>query len=147
MDTNVKNFLLYIDVSATETPSYEQVCPLEIGYDQGESLDTWNDLCSEMSNNVKLSIDPTWSVSFKFDKTDDAAKHIIGKEYAVGKAAVSKMRLVNLLKGTTGKQIDFLATLSNISYSVTPEEVLQIDFDIKVYKASTFAETDYSNSI
>lgn len=147
MDTNVNNFLLYIDTSNTSTPSYKKVCPLEIAYDQGETLDTWNDLCSAISNNVKLSIDPTWSVSFKFDKEDDAAKFIISKEYAVGKDAVAKMRLVNLLKGTTGKQIDFSATLSNISYSITPEEVLQIDFDMKVYEGTTFAETDYSSSI
>lgn len=144
MDTNVNNFLLYIE---TATSTYSQVCPLSIGYDQGENLDTWNDLCSSISNNVKTSIDPTWSVSFKFNKDDTAAKFIIGKEYAVGDDATAKMRLVNLLKGTTGKQIDFTATLSNISYSITPDEVLQIDFDMKVYQGSTFTETDYSASV
>lgn len=144
MDTNVNNFLLYIE---TTTSVYSQICPLNIDYDQGENLDTWNDLCSSISNNVKTSIDPTWSVSFKFDKDDTAAKFIIAKEYSVGDSATAKMRLVNLLKGTTGKQIDFTATLSNISYSVNPDEVLQIDFDIKIYDGSTFVETDYAGSI
>lgn len=144
MDTNINNFLLYIE---TATSTYSQVCPLSIGYDQGENLDTWNDLCSSISNNVKTSIDPTWSVSFKFNKDDTAAKFIIGKEYAVGDDATAKMRLVNLLKGTTGKQIDFTATLSNITYEITPDEVLQIDFDMKVYQGSTFEEKDYSASV
>jgi len=71
----------------------------------------------------------------------------LGKEYAVGEDATVSVRLVNKLKGSTGKQIDFTATLSNISYSVVTEEVLQIDFDIKVYTGSTFAETDYSTSV
>ncbi len=64
-------------------------------------------------------------------------------EYAVGAEATIKTRIVNLLKGTKGKQIDFTATLSNISYSAITDEVLQIDFDIKVYDNSTFEEKDY----
>lgn len=147
MDTNIGNFLMYVDTSTTASPSFKQLCPLSIGYDQGESLDTWNDLCNSISNNVKTSIDPTWSLSFKFDADDDAAKFIMGKEYSVGADAVCGIKLINLLKGTTGKQIDFDATLSNITYEVLPEEVLQIDFDLKVYKGSTFAETDYPGSI
>lgn len=147
MDTNVNNFLLYFDISSNDTPSFTQLCPLNIDYDQGESLDTWNDLCSSISNNVKTSIDPTWSVSFKFDADDTVAQFILGKEYSVGSSATVDVRLVNLLKGTTGKQLDFTATLSNISYSVVSEEVLQIDFDMKVYSGSDFTETDYSGSI
>ena len=147
MDTNVGNFLLYFDISANDTPVFTQLCPLNIDYDQGESLDTWNDLCSSISSNVKTVIDPTWSVGFKFASTDTVAQFILGKEYSVGEDATVSVRLVNKLKGSTGKQIDFTATLSNISYSVVTEEVLQIDFDIKVYTGSTFAETDYSTSV
>lgn len=65
-------------------------------------------------------------------------------EHAVGAEATIKTRIVNLLKGTKGKQIDFTATLSNITYSATTEEVLEIDFDIKIYDNSTFVESDYT---
>lgn len=143
METNTNNFLLYFDISATETPDYEQLCPLNLDYDQGETLDSWNDLCSSLMNNVKTSIDPTWSTSFKFKKTDAVAQFIIGKEYSVGADATVATRIVNKLKGSSGKQIDFTATLSSIAYSAVTEEILQIDFDIKVYDNSTFAETDY----
>lgn len=143
METNTGNFLLYFDISATETPDYEQLCPLNLDYDQGETLDSWNDLCSSLMNNVKTAIDPTWSTSFKFKKTDAVAQFLIAKEYAVGAEATAKTRIVNKLKGTAGKQIDFTATLSSIAYSAVTEEILQIDFDIKVYDNSTFVETDY----
>lgn len=143
MDTSTNNFLLYFDISATETPDYEQLCPLNLDYDQGETLDSWNDLCSSLMNNVKTAIDPTWSTGFKFKKTDAVAQFIIAKEFAVGAQATAKTRIVNKLKGTAGKQIDFTATLSGITYSAVTEEILQIDFDIKVYDNSTFAETDY----
>ena len=39
---------------------------------------------------------------------------------------------------------DFTATLSSIAYEATAEEVLQVDFDLKVYDNSTFEETDYT---
>ena len=143
MDTSTNNFLLYFDISATETPDYEQLCPLNLDYDQGETLDSWNDLCSSLMNNVKTAIDPTWSTGFKFKKTDAVSQFIIAKEFAVGAQATAKTRIVNKLKGTAGKQIDFTATLSGITYSAVTEEILQIDFDIKVYDNSTFVETDY----
>jgi len=147
MDTNTDKFLLYFDISATASPDFEQLCPLNIDYDQGETLDSWNDLCSSLMNNVKTSIDPTWSTSFKFKTTDPVAQFILGKEFAVGDEATCDVKLVNLLKGTTGKQIDFTATLSNINYSAVTEEVLQVDFDIKVYDNTTFAESNYAGSI
>lgn len=144
MESSATKFKLLFDISANETPDYEELCPLNIDYDQGETLDTWNDLCSSIANNVKTAIDPTWSTGFKFDKNDPVAQFLIAKEYAVGSAATAKVRLVNLLKGTNGKQLDFTATLSGISYSAVTEEVLQLDFDIKVYDNSTFVETDYT---
>jgi hypothetical protein len=144
---STNKFLLYFDISATATPDYEQLCPMNIDYDQGETLDSWNDLCSSLMNNVKTGIDPTWSTSFKFKTTDPVAQFILGKEYAVGEDATCAVKLVNLLKGTTGKQIDFTATLSGISYSAVTEEVLQVDFDIKVCDNSTFVETAYAGSI
>lgn len=140
METNVNNFEVLIDISSTETSNYEKLCVLNVDYDQGETLDTWNDLCSAISNSVKTVLDPTWSMSFKFDKTSAVAQFIIGKEYAVGAEATAPVRIVNKLKN---KQIDFTATLSGITYSATSEEVLQIDFDLKVYDNGTFAETTY----
>lgn len=140
METNVNNFEVLIDISSTETSDYEKLCVLNVDYDQGETLDTWNDLCSAISNSVKTVLDPTWSMSFKFDKTSAVAQFIIGKEYAVGAEATAPVRIVNKLKS---KQIDFTATLSGITYSATSEEVLQIDFDLKVYDNGTFAETTY----
>jgi hypothetical protein len=144
MESSATKFKLFFDISATETPDYEELCPLNLDYDQGETLDTWNDLCSSIANNVKTAIDPTWSTGFKFDKADPVAQFIIAKEYAVGAAATAKVRIVNLLKGTNGKQVDFTATLSGISYSAVTEEVLQLDFDLKVYKNTTFVESNYT---
>ena len=140
METNVNNFEVLIDISSTLTHDYEKLCVLNVDYDQGETLDTWNDLCNAISNSVKTVLDPTWSMSFKFDKTSPVAQFIIGKEYAVGAEATAPIRIVNKLKN---KQIDFIATLSGITYSATAEEVLQIDFDLKVYDNGTFAETTY----
>lgn len=141
MDTNIDNFEVLIDISSTVTPDYEQLCVLNVDYDQGETLDTWNDLCNAISNSVKTVLDPTWSMSFKFAKTSAVAQFIIGKEYSVGAEATAKVRIINKLKN---KQIDFTATLSGITYSATPDETLQIDFDLKVYDNSTFAETAYT---
>jgi hypothetical protein len=140
METNVNNFEVLIDISSTSIHDYEKLCVLNVDYDQGETLDTWNDLCSAISNNVKTVLDPTWSMSFKFDKTSPVAQFIIGKEYAVGAEATAPIRIVNKLKN---KQIDFTGTLSGITYSATTDEVLQIDFDLKVYDNGTFAETTY----
>ena len=144
-DSSAKKFILSFDLAGAEGPAdYKELCPLNIDYDQGETLDTWNDLCSQIANNIKTAIDPTWSLSFKFAKSDPVAQFIIAKEYAVGDEATAKVRLVNLLKGEQGMQLDFLATLSGISYSATSEEVLQIDFDLKVADNSTFKETKYT---
>lgn len=142
-DSSAEKFKLLFDISETEEAQYEALVPINLDYDQGETLDTWNDLCSQIANNVKTAIDPTWSTGFKFAKNDPVAQFIIAKEYAVGAEATAKCRIVNLLKGVNGKQIDFTATLSGITYSAVTEEVLQIDFDIKVYDNSTFVETDY----
>lgn len=143
MESSATKFKLFFDISANETPDYEELCPLNLDYDQGETLDTWNDLCSNIANNVKTAIDPTWSTGFKFDKADPVAQFIIAKEYATGAAATAKVKIVNLLKGAAGKQLTFTATLSGISYSAVSEEVLQLDFDIKVYRNTTFLEADY----
>lgn len=117
-----------------------------MGYDQGETLDTWQDLYNFLANNVKTGLDPTWSTSVKMNKSSAVCQFILSKEFAVGAAATAKTRIVNLLKGASGKQIDFTATLSNISYEANGEEVLQIDFDLKVYDNSTFAESDYTSN-
>ena len=140
MDTNIGNFEVLIDISSTEVADYEKLCVLNVDYDQGETLDTWTDLCNSISNSVKTVIDPTWSMSFKFDKNSAVAQFIIGKEYSVGADATAKVRIINKLKN---KQVDFTATLSGITYSATSEEVLQIDFDLKVANNSTFVESAY----
>lgn len=143
-DSSVKQFIVQFDISEDEPADYQDLIALTLSYDQGETLDTWQDLYNFLSNNVKTGLDPTWSVSVKLDKSSPVCQFILAKEYAVGAEATAKTRIINLLKGTSGKQIDFTATLSSITYEATAEEVLQVDFDLKVYDNSTFKETDYT---
>lgn len=143
-ESSVKQFKVQFDLSENDTPDWEDLIALTMSYDQGETLDTWQDLYNFLSNNVKTGLDPTWSVSVKLDKSSPVCQFILAKEYAVGAEATAKTRIINLLKGTKGKQIDFTATLSSITYEITAEEVLQVDFDLKVYDNSSFEETDYS---
>lgn len=143
-ESSVKQFKVQFDLSENETPDWEDLIALTLSYDQGETLDTWQDLYNFLSNNVKTGLDPTWSVSVKLDKSSPVCQFILAKEYAVGAEATAKTRIINLLKGTKGKQIDFTATLSSITYEATAEEVLQVDFDLKVYDNSSFKETDYT---
>lgn len=145
-ESSVEQFKLQFDISSTDTAQYEDVINLNLSYDQGETLDTWQDLYSFLSNNVKTGLDPTWSTSVKMKKSSPVCQFILSKEYAVGEEATAKTRIINLLKGTSGKQIDFTATLSNITYEASAEEVLQIDFDLKIYDNSTFEESDYTPS-
>lgn len=143
-ESSVKQFKVQFDLSENETPDWEDLIALTMSYDQGETLDTWQDLYNFLSNNVKTGLDPTWSVSVKLDKSSPVCQFILAKEFAVGAEATAKCKIINLLKGTSGKQIDFTATLSSITYEATAEEVLQVDFDLKVYDNSTFEETDYT---
>lgn len=142
-ESSVKKYIVQFDISDTDTPQYEDVITLNVGFDQGETLDTWQDLYSFLSNNVKTGLDPTWSLSQKMAKSNPVCQFILGKELAVGAEATAKAKIINLLKGTTGKEINFIATLSNISYEANSEEVMQIDYDLKVYDNSTFDEKDY----
>lgn len=142
-ESSVGKFKVLFDISETEEEQFEELINLNLDYDQGETLDTWQDLYNFLSNNVKTGLDPTWSTSVKLDKTSAICQFLLSKEYAVGAAATAKTRIVNLLKGTNGKQIDFVATLSNIAYSANSDEVLQVDFDLKVYNNTTFKESDY----
>ena len=143
-DSSAKQFKVQFDISESDQAQFEDVIALSVGYDQGETLDTWQDLYNFLSNNVKTGLDPTWSLSVKLDKSSAVCQFILGKEFAVGAEATAKTKLINLLKGTKGKEINFTATLSNISYEATAEEVLQVDFDLKVYDNSTFTEIDYT---
>lgn len=143
-ESSVKQFIVQFDISEEEPADYQDLIALTLSYDQGETLDTWQDLYNFLSNNVKTGLDPTWSVSVKLDKSSPVCQFILAKEYAVGAEATAKTRIINLLKGTKGKQIDFTATLSSITYEATAEEVLQVDFDLKVYDNSTFTEKDYT---
>ena len=146
-ESSVKKFIVQFDLSETETPDWEDLITLTVGYDQGETLDTWQDLYNFLSNNVKTGLDPTWSVSVKLNKSDPVCQFILSKEFAVGAEATAKTKIINLLKGTNGMQIDFTATLSSITYEANAEEVLQIDFDLKVYDNSTFEETEYTPEV
>ncbi len=143
-ESSVKQFKVQFDLSENETPDWEDLIALTMSYDQSETLDTWQDLYNFLSNNVKTGLDPTWSVSVKLDKSSPVCQFILDKEFAVGAEATAKCKIINLLKGTSGKQIEFTATLSSIAYEATAEEVLQVDFDLKVYDNSTFEETDYT---
>ena len=143
-ESSVKQFKVQFDLSENETPDWEDLIASTMSYDQGETLDTWQDLYNFLSNNVKTGLDPTWSVSVKLDKSSPVCQFILDKEFAVGAEATAKCKIINLLKGTSGKQIEFTATLSSIAYEATAEEVLQVDFDLKVYDNSTFEETDYT---
>ena len=143
-ESSVKKFKVQFDLSEDDTPDWEDLIALTLSYDQGETLDTWQDLYNFLSNNVKTGLDPTWSVSVKLDKSSPVCQFILAKEYAVGAEATAKTRIINLLKGTKGKQIDFTATLSSITWEASGEEVLQVDFDLKVYDNSSFKETDYT---
>lgn len=142
-ESSIGKFKVLFDISETEEEQFEELINLNLDYDQGETLDTWQDLYNFLSNNVKTGLDPTWATSVKLDKTSAICQFLLSKEFAVGAAATAKTRIVNLLKGTSGKQIDFVATLSNIAYSANSEEVLQVDFDLKVYNSTTFEESDY----
>jgi hypothetical protein len=146
-ESSSNNFHLFIDTSATATPSYVELVPLNIDFDSGETLDTWNDLSNAFANNVKVALDPTWSLSFKFDKASAVAQFILGKEFLTGSAATCKIRITNQLKGSFGKQIDFTGTISGITYSALTEEVLNVSFDIKVASNLTFVETLNTASI
>lgn len=146
-ESSVKKFIVQFDLSETETPDWEDLITLTVGYDQGETLDTWQDLYNFLSNNVKTGLDPTWSVSVKLNKSDPVCQFILDKEFAVGAEATAKTKIINLLKGTNGMQIAFTATLSSITYEANAEEVLQIDFDLKVYDNSTFEETEYTPEV
>ena len=143
-ESSVKRFKVQFDLSEDDTPDWQDLIALTLSYDQGETLDTWQDLYNFLSNNVKTGLDPTWSVSVKLDKSSPVCQFILAKEFAVGAEATAKTRIINLLKGTKGKQIDFTATLSSITYEASAEEVLQVDFDLKVYDNSTFTEKDYT---
>ena len=143
-ESSVKQFKVQFDLSENNTPDWEDLIALTMSYDQGETLDTWQDLYNFLSNNVKTGLDPTWSVSVKLDKSSPVCQFILDKEFAVGAEATAKCKIVNLLKGTSGKQIEFTATLSSITYEASAEEVLQVDFDLKVYDNSTFTEKDYT---
>lgn len=147
MQETTNKYQLFFDISSSGTKDYQKFCPMNVAFDQGETLETWFDLCSKFANNVKVGLDPTWSVTAKFDKTDPVAQFIMAKELAVGTEATASTRIVNLLKGTTGKQIDFIATFSGISYTAETETVLEVSFDLKIYKNSTFVETNYTASV
>lgn len=143
MDGSAGQFELYFNIGTT-VPDYQKVCPLKLDFDKGEEMDSWYNLCTKIKNNVITAMDPTWSSAVKFNKTDAVAQFLMSKEFATGADATVPARIVNNYKD---KQIDFTATLSKIKYTPKTEEVLEIDFDIKVYDGSTFVETNKEASM
>ena len=143
MESSAKQFELYFDISTTSTPDFKQLCALTVDFDQGETLDTFYTLCSELANNVKVAIDPTWSTSFKFEKSDPLAQFLLSKQYEVGAGSTVGVRIINKF---IDEQLDFVCTISGVSYTVETPTVFEISFDIKIYDASTFVKSVYNPS-
>ena len=57
-ESSVKKFLVQFDISDDSTPDWQDLITLTLSYDQGETLDTWQDLYNFLSNNVKNWLRP-----------------------------------------------------------------------------------------
>ena len=57
-ESSVKKFLVQFDISDDSTPDWQDLITLTLSYDQGETLDTWQDLYNFLSNNVKTGLRP-----------------------------------------------------------------------------------------
>lgn len=140
MDTNIGNITVEIDLSATDTPDYNELCVLNTGYENSVNMDTWNDLCNAHSNSVATSLDESWPFTFKFSTTDPVGLFIKGMKYNVGAERTAKIRITDKLEN---KVVTFTATFGDVNYSFESDSVLEIDCNLKIYDNSTFAETAY----
>ena len=136
-----KKMEVYIDVSSTATPDYEQLCSKEVGFNRNETLETWYNICSDYANNRVTALDPTWTLPFKIIDNADLKEFILNKQLAVGDDCEAKFKLVDLFRN---KEITFKAVLSNINYTYATAEELDITMDIKVADNSTFDESTYT---
>lgn len=141
MDTNIGNITVEFDISATETPDFQELCVLSLGYDNGANMDTWNDLCNAHSNSVVTSLDESWSFSHKFNKTDAVALFLKAKKFAVGSDREVDIKITDKLEG---KVIAFTACIGSINYSYENDSVLEIEYELKIADNSTFSEVDYT---
>ena len=66
-ESSVDKFKIQFDISEDDTPDYQDYIVVTASYDQGETLDTWQDLYSKFSNNVN-------------DMKNDAEKHRAASE-------------------------------------------------------------------
>lgn len=139
MDTNVGNIKIEFDISATETPDFQQLCVLNLGYDNGVNMDTWNDLCYVHSNSVVTSLDESWDFTHKFNKNDAVALFLKGKKYLTGADREVDIKITDTLEG---KITEFTGCLGNINYSYETDSVLEIEYELKIADSSTFSETD-----
>lgn len=140
MDTNIGNITVEIDISATETPDFEELCVLNTGYENSVNMDTWNDLCNAHSNTVATSLDESWPFTFKFSATDPVGLFIKGMKYKVGTERTADIKITDKLEN---KVVAFTATFGDVNYSFESDSVLEIECSLKIYDNSTFAETTY----
>ncbi len=143
MERGLEEIIVQLDVSATATPDYKELCHTNVDESMNEEEDSWFDSCSKFMNNVVTGLDPTWSVTHKFDKSDPVAQMIMSKKYKTGADRTSKARIINLLDNV---QVDFITTLTGINYTFD-NAVVELAFDMKIYKGSTFVESVYTPSI
>ena len=94
-ESSVDKFKIQFDISEDGEPDYQDYIVVTMSYDQGETLDTWQDLYNKFSNNVKTGLDPTWSLSAKLDKSSPVCQFVLSKEHAVGAEATAKTRIIH----------------------------------------------------
>ena len=140
----MEKFKTYFDISTSETPDYQEFCPINISDSANITMDTWYNLCSQYANNEVVALDPQWDFTAKFEKTDPVAQFIIDKKYKVGLERTAKVKLVNLEEN---KEITFVAVFDNIDKTYETETVTEVSFAIKVHRGSTFEIKDYQGSL
>lgn len=131
---------IYIDISSTVTPDYEQLCPKEVGFSRNETLDSWMNTCSDYMNNRVTGVDLTWSVPFKIIDNADLKEFILNKQDAVGDNCVAKIKIVDLFND---KETTFTGLLSNIEYTYLTEEELEVSMDVKIADGKTYVKATH----
>ena len=124
-----KGYKVEIEVSAG---SYAEIKAISAGFSQSETVDTFYTLASDIANNVKTALDPTYSITAKLDTSDTAAQYLLGLEFKTGADAVTGIKITNPNEGTTGYLIEFEGLISNIEYENITEDVVEVSFDLKV---------------
>ena len=95
-----------------------------------EILDTFNTLCTTVTNTVKTAVDPEWSCTAKGDKTNAALQYILSLKYETGLDAVTAMQITDTLADQT---ITADVTVGGISITAETPTVQEIAFLFKPY--------------